>query len=219
MSFLETNFIPPPKKKNNNNNNNKQTKRHQKTNQQLLLLFPARYNSADAVKELMERGADPSITNADGETPLHFAARRGNVVSAETLLNDVRSVVDCPDNSGVTPFHMACASGNLKLCQLFLEHKANIRALTLEEKSPLHFTATHGHTEIAELLLSKGWEKSKDCYSALLSSLEFRLSIPSSLLSSALLSSALLPSSLLSPLSSLLSPLSSLLSLSLSRLF
>ena len=108
----------------------------------------------------MERGADPSITNADGETPLHFAARRGNVVSAETLLNDVRSVVDCPDNSGVTPFHMACASGNLKLCQLFLEHKANIRALTLEEKSPLHFTATHGHTEIAELLLSKGWGKS-----------------------------------------------------------
>lgn len=56
----------------------------------------------------------------------------------------------------MTPFHLACVSGSLKLCEMFLEQEANICARTLEEKSPLHLAALHGNEKIVELLITQG---------------------------------------------------------------
>jgi len=33
----------------------------------------------DIVKLLLERGVDPNVQDHDGETPLHYAARRGHL--------------------------------------------------------------------------------------------------------------------------------------------
>lgn len=104
----------------------------------------------------MEYNADPSMKDSDGATPLHFAARHGCVDMSTLLLSNIISSVNCPDNGGMTPFHLACASGRLELCELFLEHKANIRARTLEEKSPLHLAALHGNKDIVEVLIKEG---------------------------------------------------------------
>ena len=35
--------------------------------------------SEDKVKSLLERGANPNLSDTDGDTPLHGAAQRGNV--------------------------------------------------------------------------------------------------------------------------------------------
>ena len=105
----------------------------------------------------MEYNADPSLKDADGSTPLHFAARHGCVETSKLLLSNSLSSVNCPDNSGMTPFHLACASGSLELCELFLEHRADIRARTVEEKSPLHLAALHGNQDIVQLLIKQGW--------------------------------------------------------------
>ena len=125
------------------------------------------YNSFEAVKMLIEYNADPSIENTDGATPLHFAARRGCAPTSRVLLSNESSsiLLKCPDNSGMTPFHLACVSGSLKLCEMFLEKEADIFARTLELKSPLHLAALHGNETIVQLnlLTSKvrGWSKSK----------------------------------------------------------
>ena len=118
-----------------------------------------RYNSLDALKVLLEYNADPSIKNADGATPLHFAARRSCVDTSKLLLNSVLSSdsVNSPDHSGMTPFHFACVRGNLELCELFIEHKTDIKARTVEEKTPLHLAALRGDEAIVELLIKKGW--------------------------------------------------------------
>ena len=105
----------------------------------------------------MEHNADPSMKDADGATPLHFAARHACVETSKILLSSGLSSVNCPDNSGMTPFHLACASGSQELCELFLEHRANIRSRTAEEKSPLHLAALHGHKDIVQLLIKEGW--------------------------------------------------------------
>ena len=105
----------------------------------------------------MEYNADPSLKDADGSTPLHFAARHGCVETSTLLLSNSLSSVNCPDNSGMTPFHLACASGSLELCELFLEHRADIQARTVEEKSPLHLAALHGNHDIVQLLIKQGW--------------------------------------------------------------
>lgn len=105
----------------------------------------------------MERNADPSMKDADGTTPLHFAARHACLETSKLLLSSSLSSVNCPDNSGMTPFHLACASGSLELCELFLEHRADIRARTVEEKSPLHLAVLHGHNDIVQRLIKEGW--------------------------------------------------------------
>ncbi|KAL9979953.1 hypothetical protein ACROYT_G008476 [Oculina patagonica] len=114
-----------------------------------------RYNSFEVVKTLMEYNADPSMKDADGATPLHFAARHGCAETSKLLLSSSQSSVNCPDNSGITPFHLACASGSFELCELFFEHRADIRAQTVEEKSPLHLAALHGNKDIVQLLIKE----------------------------------------------------------------
>ena len=104
----------------------------------------------------MKYNVNPSLQDADGATPLHFAARHGCVETSTLLLGNSLSSVNCPDNSGMTPFHLACARGSLKLCELFLEHRANISAQTVEEKSPLHLAALHGNQDIVQLLIKEG---------------------------------------------------------------
>lgn len=96
------------------------------------------------------------MKDTDGAIPLHFAARHGCVDSSKVLLSNSLSSVNFQDNSGMTPFHLACASGKLELCELFLEHKANIRMRTVEEKSPLHLAALHGNEKIVKLLVKEG---------------------------------------------------------------
>ena len=56
----------------------------------------------------------------------------------------------------MTPFHLACARGSLELCELFLEHGADIRARTVEEKTSLHLAALHGNQDIVQLLIKEG---------------------------------------------------------------
>ena len=114
------------------------------------------YSSFEAVKTLMEYNADPSLKDADGATSLHFAARHGCVETSTLLLSNSLSSVNCPDNSGMTPFHLACARGSLELCELFLEHGADIRARTVEEKTSLHLAALHGNQDTVQLLIKEG---------------------------------------------------------------
>ncbi|XP_068747164.1 transient receptor potential cation channel subfamily A member 1-like [Montipora capricornis] len=118
-----------------------------------------RYNSFEAVKTLMEYDADPSIKNSDGATPLHYAARRGCVDTLKLLIRNASSSVNCRDHSGMTPFHFACVSGSETLCELLIEHKADIFARTVEEKNPLHLAALYGNKAIVEILLRKAFEE------------------------------------------------------------
>ena len=121
------------------------------------MAFIFSYNRFEAVKTLMEYNADPSIKNADGATPLHFAARRACVNTSKLLLDHALASVNSPDHSGMTPFHLACISGNLELCEKFMEHKADMNARTVEEKSPLHLASLHGNKNIVQVLIKKGW--------------------------------------------------------------
>jgi hypothetical protein len=50
------------------------------------LLFAAVKGKAQAVRLLLEKGADPNARGDDGRTPLHWAARAGSVESVEYLL-------------------------------------------------------------------------------------------------------------------------------------
>ena len=77
----------------------------------------------EAVMTLLANGADPRATDADGNTPLHHAARSSDPGVA-ALLRDAAAELDVRNHDGITPLGVACASGNWRLARFLLERGA-----------------------------------------------------------------------------------------------
>ncbi|WP_425476986.1 ankyrin repeat domain-containing protein, partial [Novilysobacter arseniciresistens] len=77
----------------------------------------------DAVMTLLANGADPRATDAEGNTPLHFAARSSDPGVA-ALLRDAAAELEVLNNDGLSPLGVACAAGNWRLARFLLERGA-----------------------------------------------------------------------------------------------
>lgn len=77
----------------------------------------------DAVTTLLANGADPRATDAEGNTPLHFAARSSDPGVA-ALLRDAAAEVEALNDDGWSPLGIACAAGNWRLARFLLERGA-----------------------------------------------------------------------------------------------
>ena len=56
------------------------------------------------------------------QSPLHFAARTGQIEVVEKILEKEANEKNPKDENGLTPFHWAAQNGNLDICQLFMKH-------------------------------------------------------------------------------------------------
>lgn len=77
----------------------------------------------EAVMTLLANGADPRATDADGNTPLHHAARSSDPGVA-ALLRDAGAEMDALNADGVSPLGTACGTGNWRLARFLLERGA-----------------------------------------------------------------------------------------------
>ena len=77
----------------------------------------------EAVMTLLANGADPRATDADGNTPLHHAARSSDPGVA-ALLRDAGAEMDALNRDGVSPLGIACSAGNWRLARFLLERGA-----------------------------------------------------------------------------------------------
>ncbi len=77
----------------------------------------------DAVMTLLANGADPRLTDAEGNTPLHHAARSSDPGVA-ALLRDAAAELDPLNHDGLSPLGTACAVGNWRLAKFLLERGA-----------------------------------------------------------------------------------------------
>jgi ankyrin repeat protein len=77
----------------------------------------------EAVMTLLANGADPRVADADGNTPLHHAARSTDPGVA-ALLRDAAADIDALNHEGFSPLGIACASGNWRLAKFLLERGA-----------------------------------------------------------------------------------------------
>lgn len=77
----------------------------------------------EAVMTLLTNGADPRITDAEGNTPLHHAARSSDP-GVVALLRDAGAEMDALNADGVSPLGIACMAGNWRLARFLLERGA-----------------------------------------------------------------------------------------------
>ena len=130
-----------------------------RTSYQRYVPFCCRFNGLSTVVDvLLPRGADPSLRGRNGYTPLHLAARRGNEEIVKVLLDQPSVAVDAKDDSGKTALHFACSEGHRKVCQILLNFGADIKAVSTDKTTPLHSAIFNGHSEVARMILKRGWK-------------------------------------------------------------
>lgn len=120
------------------------------------LHWAARFNRKDAVKYLVERGANINARNIMGMTPLHYAALRGHADMVELLI-EKKAQVNVFDCQGLTPLHLAAQSGHALIIEILADSNADIEAKTNNRGlTPLHWAAFWGRAAAVNALLKSG---------------------------------------------------------------
>ena len=102
------------------------------------------------VVESIAAGAELNDVNADGETVLLIAAKRGDERIVRILL-DAGADIDARN-----PLYWAIVQGQVAVALLLLERGANVSVTTAEGDSPLLAATRHNQTDIALALIHAG---------------------------------------------------------------
>lgn len=122
-----------------------------------LLLATANGHVEIAKMLLLRAKADPQLANAYGNTPLHSAARIGNIELCRLLIS-AGAVVDAINNKGSSPLHMACLSSTADpaIAQLLLDGGAFIDARDDRGTTPVLAAAANNRLDLLHFFLAEG---------------------------------------------------------------
>jgi ankyrin repeat protein len=137
----------------------------------------------ETVTTLVANGADPSLPDTDGNTPLHHAALCAEAAVAAILI-DAQAPLEARNRNQATPLAVAAGAANWPLLrflvergaladtalpaaagiadddpegvQLLLKHKAHVNAVDALGASALAHAARENHAAIARVLLEAG---------------------------------------------------------------
>jgi ankyrin repeat protein len=136
------------------------------------LMYAVLYGDADAVRQLLEAGADPSARNESGATALIWAV---DDLDKTRLLLKAGADANARSADGRTPLLSATGRvGSADVVKLLLEHKADPSATAHSYRgptTPLRQAADVGDAAVVQLLLDHGAEVKGTALFALLSAL------------------------------------------------
>jgi len=98
-----------------------------------------------------------SAMDDEGETPLHYAARNGNVEFTELLFSRGADI-DASNSEGETAWHYAAYYGNQGAVKWLIEHEAAVDAKYGKVARVLHMAARSGAVEVIQWLVEQGFD-------------------------------------------------------------
>ncbi len=101
---------------------------------------------------LLKHGADPNITNAQGQTLLHVAVDNNDKSTAELLLQ-YKADPNKKNQKGWTPLHVTVEKKDTIMTEFLLANGADPNITNAQGQTPLHVTVDNDDKSTAELLL------------------------------------------------------------------
>jgi uncharacterized protein len=110
----------------------------------------------DAVKTLLQGGADVNTALGDGMTALHYAAVKNDAEMAKMLLVAGANAKATTRLGGYTPLLLASRAGHAAVIETLIAGGADPNGATVNGTTPLMLAAAAGKTDAVALLLDKG---------------------------------------------------------------
>ncbi|XP_030625731.1 serine/threonine-protein phosphatase 6 regulatory ankyrin repeat subunit C [Chanos chanos] len=111
-------------------------------------------DSFRCVEYLLESGADPSVSNSNGYSALHYAAAHGNRQILQLLLQMcLNKGRDLESHSSVSPLHLAAEAGHWECVCVLAESGLNVNVCDSAGRSVLYVACQRGRSRCVELLL------------------------------------------------------------------
>ena len=121
-----------------------------------LLMWALLHGNLEAMTDLLNHDADPSLGDEDGYTVLHLAAKIDNPDGLLTLLEQKVSADLENTQTSASPLFDAIISDRKHQFRYLLAHKANVKAQDDLGDTPLHLAAATGVPGYVPLLLQAG---------------------------------------------------------------
>ena len=120
------------------------------------LLYAIHHNKLDAVKLLLERGANPFVVRCDGSNAVFVAAAQGNTDILRLLL-ELKVPCDMKrTDTNVAALYMAAQDNHTECVRLLVAAGADIDATQKGGFTPLFAAAAGGHIETIAALIELG---------------------------------------------------------------
>jgi ankyrin repeat protein len=119
------------------------------------LVDAAKNGDRDALRALLQKGADVNAAEGDGATALHWASYRDDVESVSVLIR-AGAKVNAANDLGVTPLWTASENGSEAMVRRLLEAGANPNAALLAGETPVMVASRSGYPAVVEQLIAKG---------------------------------------------------------------
>lgn len=116
------------------------------------------WNRYEVAELLLQHGARIDVSGGKFYHNLFHEAVAEQDIRIVRLMLEHGADVNAPQGAFVpmTPLHVAASVGDLPKCQLLVDFKADVNALTPDGATPLDFAAAFGHAAVCELLLEHG---------------------------------------------------------------
>lgn len=121
-----------------------------------LLQIAAYEGSKDAVKFLLDQGANVHLTALNDESALHLACDKGHEDIVKMLLKQKSQIKQKDNFWGNTALHYAARGGSEKIVELVIIQGIDINIENNYNKAALHIACECGYKNIVKLLLNRG---------------------------------------------------------------
>ena len=122
-----------------------------------------KFGKLEALKYLLEKGADESLKTTQGKIPLlSIASGAGSIAAVEMLLSHGCNI-DVRDSGGDTPLGHAARLGNTEVVEYLLAQGANPLLRNTSDVGLLHLAALSGNVLTIKAVLSKNLDINAMC--------------------------------------------------------